>query len=64
MNTIKDILKDSVIPERLFFGSPFRNNYLWKNLVIEKQTSMGQSHKYYARNILLDIWSLFSSPVV
>lgn len=63
MNTIEVISKETFIPKRLFFGSPFSTNYLWKNLIIEKRTSIGRSYRPYRPNLLSDVWLLLTSRV-
>jgi len=63
MNTIQAISANSLTQDKLFAGSPARTNYLWKNLIVEKRTSIGRVYKYYGRNIFSDVWSIFTSPL-
>jgi hypothetical protein len=63
MNAIQIILKDSIIPKRLFFGSPAQENYMWNNLVIEKHSSVNWLQILFKGSIFDDFWILLSSSV-
>jgi hypothetical protein len=45
MNTAQSISRESFTLDNLFFESPIRTGYLWKNLIIEERISMNWIHK-------------------
>lgn len=60
---IKAITKDSLISDKLFTGSSVKINYLWENLITEKQFSTNWVSSLYQKSIFYDLWLLLSSPM-
>jgi hypothetical protein len=63
MNNIETITRNEFTGVKLFSGSPARVNYLWKNLIIEKNISLSWVDKLYKESILHAFWFVLSSPV-
>ena len=63
MNTAQVISGNSFISDRLFTGSSVRNNYLWKNLVIERRISINWLGRLFKGSVFDAFWSVVSSPV-
>lgn len=63
MNTIQAISRDLILSDKLFFGPQIRTNYVWKNLILEKRTSMNWLNKLYKHSFMYDFWVLLSSSV-
>ena len=47
----------------MFSGSSALNDFLWKNIIIEKRISLSRLDKLYKKSPLHDFWSVLSSPV-
>lgn len=60
---IQAITKNSLISDKLFTGSEVKINYLWKNLITEKQFSTNWISRLYQKSIFYDLWLLLSSPI-
>jgi hypothetical protein len=63
MNAAQITSNELAIPRGLFSGSQTRTEYLWKNIVIEKRTSVGWLKKEVKDSVFYSFWLVLSSPV-
>lgn len=63
MNNIQVISNEPFVSNQVFLQTPVRANFLWKNLIIEKRTSIGRKNKFYKGGVLHAFWQVLSSPV-